>query len=220
MTDDDQGAPDKPLRRRRSFIGCDPEYTGADTSSEGLSQPAADPPMEAATPPERETPASAEVATDAATTPEDRTPRKAPTQARARASEPKRVTTGSTPDAGEEKPRRDIVLRLRIGPEATEQLEELGRTVGQPTSVVLKHVRKAVVAEFRLLLEGKKRPEGGVTHRNGISDAVSITLQDHERDRARAWFDPLGLGSSAMSDFARPVLTKLYEDTIRDLAQR
>ena len=219
MTEDEQGTPSKPLRRRRSFIGCDPEYTGAGTSGAPAALPEPETTVEPPAPRHQDVPRPAGADGEMPAVREEVTSPKATKPVRSRSSAPKLMAERAS-EVGEEKPRRDIVLRLRIGPDASAQLEELGRSIGQPTDVVLKHVRKAVVAEFRTLLDGKKRPEGGVTHRSGIPDAISITLQDHERERARAWFDPLGLGNSAMSDFARPVLTKLYEDTIRELAQR
>lgn len=112
------------------------------------------------------------------------------------------------------------IVRFALDAETTTRLDAVAREVGQDAAVILGQLRKSVVLRLHEVLAAEQRPTGDTPHgSDGAKVRVNFTLAGEEYVRAKAWFDPLGIGDHAMRENMIPTLAQLYRDRIRELGR-
>lgn len=115
------------------------------------------------------------------------------------------------------------IVRFALDADTTRRLDAVAQDVGQDASVILAQLRKSVVSRLHEVLAGGQRPSdralGTAVEGGGAKVRINFTLTGEEYARARAWFDPLGIGDHAMRENMIPALARLYRERIRDLGK-
>lgn len=196
----------KPRRRQKSFIGSDLAYTNAPSV-------AAPKPMSLES---SEQPSLAvETTTEAETVVGDRPPR-----ASAR-RDCEQAVVGDAP-GGDAARSVEFSFVVRPGPQTLALIDDLAERDGRPREVIMRFLRDGAIEAFRSDLgrEGGRAAQGATEQASGPGVQVRLRLTGRRLDVARARFDPLGFGRTALNEGVRGAVTDAYRARVRAVAAR